>query len=1065
MRRLVSFARGSGFRVYVCTMALSSVLFCVACGGGGSSTSSPPPSPEDFVLTVNPATLTIAPGGSATTSLNATGSNGFASQVSVQITGLPAGLTASPQSTSLTPGTPANITFSALTGMAATTATATLTGTSSALQHTATLAISVSAGSVGNKFTRTKYVRTDGVTEYFASLNTHWTVYNSPTSRFFVTDPSYNRVTVLDAVTQTVVANIEVPGAFGIDDTPDHSTLYVGTLLGDVYSIDPVAMKVKTRYIAGEIGPYGFSSISAQVLADGRVALLGAQGGIPNVDGSTNFAIWNPADNSIVIYGSPSFLPYSGGVPTQPFCPMGNIGGFARSGDRTSLFLGSVDSDGTVCQVVPSTGQLQSVVLGGFGSENLFPSPDGSYLALRGGSDQVIFLDAHTLSQAFVIQAPSGSLNSASSFVYSADSKTFYIPNSGAVTAYDLASQKEIGWLPNMVVIATSGGLNVGPSASPNYEAISSTGLLGGPLEEGFGFLDTTQLRTGPMGTSFSNAYLNPATGPATGGTTTQWSAPATVNARSQIYFGPNPATSLTNSGGYVSVTTPAGNPGPVDVYAFTQDGGMDLIPDAFSYGPTILEVTTNYSTAEGGGQGAIYGYGFGPATASTSVPSGLSVSVGGQPATIVSFNPNAYNISSPPFLLQSFYFTIPPGTASSAVDVAVTTGAGTTSASGALHYLPALKQFSLPGAALAQGVYDRIRDLYYFTDANKIQVFSRTQGKWLSPIAVTPPVGKTPRLWGIALSPDASKLAVADSGSGVVYLIDPANPASIKRFAVAPSVPSGILVSPAGVAISDSGVIYLTVDVQGGTGFHNFFTLNTNSGVLTDLGIDGPGLGSGDLFLKTMISADNTRVYFDNVGYVFNIDTTTGKVVSGTAEPGCCYGDYELILAPNQLQVEASQYIFDSDMNAESYFVANDREYVDAAYVYGTKFSPDGNLLFQPASQGMDIFDGRVGELLSRIAFSTTLAPTYDALVADGNDSVFIAITGAAADGIAVIDLTSLPEPGPLPFGGNAALRLARSSSKKMQTGVKRMPGTNESARIPRSVPHLTNRTLSPRK
>jgi hypothetical protein len=164
------------------------------------------------------------------------------------------------------------------------------------------------------------------------------------------------------------------------------------------------------------------------------------------------------------------------------------------------------------------------------------------------------------------------------------------------------------------------------------------------------------------------------------------------------------------------------------------------------------------------------------------------------------------------------------------------------------------------------------------------------------------------------------------------------------------------------------------------------------------------------------VISADNTRAYFDNDGYVFNVDTSTGKVASGTAESGCCYGDYELTLAPNQLQVEASGYIFDSDMNAESYLASNDREFTDTAYVYGTKFSPDGSLLFQPASQGMDIFDGRVGELLSRITFSTTLAPTYDSLVADGNDSVLIAITGAAGDGIAVIDLTSLPEPGATP-------------------------------------------------
>jgi hypothetical protein len=115
-----------------------------------------------------------------------------------------------------------------------------------------------------------------------SSFVSHWP--EAYTNHFFVTDPASNHVMVLDAASETKMAKISVPGAFSIDGTPDHSTLYVGTLIGDLYSIDPVAMVVKKRYIGSQIGPSGFFAFSAVVLADGRLALLGEPRGIPSVE-------------------------------------------------------------------------------------------------------------------------------------------------------------------------------------------------------------------------------------------------------------------------------------------------------------------------------------------------------------------------------------------------------------------------------------------------------------------------------------------------------------------------------------------------------------------------------------------------------------------------------------------------------------------------------------------------------------------------------------------------------------------------------------------------------------
>jgi hypothetical protein len=136
----------------------------------------------------------------------------------------------------------------------------------------------------------------------------------------------------------------------------------------------------------------------------------------------------------------------------------------------------------------------------------------------------------------------------------------------------------------------------------------------------------------------------------------------------------------------------------------------------------------------------------------------------------------------------------------------------------------------------------------------------------------------------------------------------------------------------------------------------------------------------------------------------------------SATVDQSCCYGDYELTLSADQSQFVASSYLYDFNLNGDSYYALNDREVMNIAYVYGAKLSADGNLLFQPSTNGIDVLDGRLGNLLNRIALSVSLSSADDALVADAKDNVLIAITGNG-DGIAIVDLTSIMDPPPLPY------------------------------------------------
>ena len=890
---------------------------------------------------------------------------------------------------------------------------------------------------------RTKYVRTDATTEYFEWINSHWIIYNPLTNYFYVTDPTSNQVMVLDAASGKEVGVLGVPGAFSIDDTPDHETLYVGTQIGDVYTIDPVAMTVTQRYIAAQIGPSGFAALSALVLADGQLALLGAQGGIPSVDGSTAVGIWNSASNALTAYSTPAGMIFSpSALPLPCGNQMGNIGGFSRTVDRTKVIIASVDSDDTLCELEESGQGIYTNTLQAFTQENFRTTPDGNYIILPANTlsappnnTYAYVYDASTLQLVNKILV-SGDTSTAAGFAVSADSKTLFVPNDWIIYAYDIASGKQTGWLPNINVPVLNGGSASGPVVNPNLQATDGTGLFVGPMEEGVGFIDTTTMQIGTVGSEFPNGYANPATGPTSGNTQVKITETSPFGTLSAVYFDSKGATNISGiSGpdtygnfGSVSATTPLGAAGSTDVYVFTTDGGMQLLPEGFSYGPTIIEVTPNMSTGEGGGSGIIYGYGFGPVgsgvpgplpqvknNTSGTIPPSLQVSVGGKLVQVTGFAPYAYPIQSPPFPLQALSYTIPPGSATANVNV--TSGSGGATAQSALSYLPAMQQFPLPESVLAQGIYDPYSDLYYFTDANKIQVFSDAQSAWQAPITIPAPKGATQRLWGIALSPDGSKLAISDLSAQAIYLLDPSNPVSVQTFAV-PTMPNypGVTTNATGVAVSDAGVVYYGSVVNGGTGYSQFFKLDTNTGTVTPYSVQGPG-ETTDVYLRAELSPDNSTAYFNADGMVFSIDTATNAISFAAVDQGCCYGNYELTLSGNGTRVGATNYFYDSDLSAESGYALNDREALNIEYVYGAKLSADGNLLFQPSTNGIDVFDGRLGNLLDRVSLPVTLSANYDALVSDGKDSVLLAITGSNGDGIAIVDLTSIKEPPPLPY------------------------------------------------
>jgi hypothetical protein len=126
----------------LCSLAvLAAAGFACGCGGsiaGGSNTQT-----QDFSLSVSPTTLSVAAGAKGTVSVSATALNGFSQSVQVTVSGLPSGVTASPSTFALTPGTPQQVSLTASTSAAAGSSTVVFTGTAGSLTRTASLALTV----------------------------------------------------------------------------------------------------------------------------------------------------------------------------------------------------------------------------------------------------------------------------------------------------------------------------------------------------------------------------------------------------------------------------------------------------------------------------------------------------------------------------------------------------------------------------------------------------------------------------------------------------------------------------------------------------------------------------------------------------------------------------------------------------------------------------------------------------------------------------------------------------------------------------------------------------------
>jgi hypothetical protein len=987
----------------LCFASLAFALLLAGCGGGGGSSGTappppPPPPPGDFSITALPTSLTVGIGGSQTVTASATQVNTFTASINVSLTGLPSGVTANPETFSLTPGNQQQLIVTAAASAQPVTATLTFQGTSGSLSHSAQTSLSVVVAVTGaHSPIRTRYLRTDSFYDpnslQFAPP--HFSVYDAAHKQFFVSNPYMNEIDVFDATQEIETAQIPVPLAWGIDVSPYNGSLYAGTLIGDIYQVDTSKLIVTNRYPSASIGPSGFTATTALVLSDGRLALQGAAGGILGVDGYSASVVWDPLTNSMDTGTDGSI------------CNVGNQGAFAVSGDRTRILVTWVDTSASapICSYDPiakiaTYGSLSTP--SGSPVRQIIPTPDGTRFFLTTNLQGVAVFDAKTVQLLGQITGPnpySGIPNAASGAVMSLDGTTLYLvdQSSGAVGAFGTTSLTQTGWIPSFTVI----DLQISIVAS----AIDETGLIVGPIGHGVAFVDASQITTAQP-TLISSGYASPPTGPLAGGTKLANFANGNVTdsaALSQVYVGnlPGIEASFATSPGHensAQVTTPPSNQsGAVDLAVVLSDGGVGLVPEGFSYGPTILEVVPNGATAEGGQTGAIIGYGFGDSTAE------IQVTVGGQSAPVTQVYDYA-PIEPYPFPTNALQFTIPPGTAGTVVNVTVTTASGSATATGAFYYTAALESYPIT-ANLQAGIYDAGRNLYYFADQSQIQVLSVSTGKWLSPIHL-PGVGSKTQLLAISESPDGTKLAVSDYGDQAIYVLNPDSPTSATAYPMSLDNDGfSSSLAPDGLAVTDTGMVYFDTNDINGTGTPAFHKLNSAAGSITDLGSFQSG-GVSDEFDRALLSPDGSKVYSSIEGNSFWLDTSNDQINYSNAP--ALSGDFpDLAVSGDGSTVDAAGELTDASLNPENEIAYIDWETWFPLAANGQKVNQDGSILFSPLTDGIDMIARNTGRLLYRIQIPVTPANIYDALVvAEGQNSLAV----ITATGVAFVDLSGLP-------------------------------------------------------
>jgi hypothetical protein len=747
---------GRFMRLFRQFFPLAAFLFSLAafsgCGGGSTAIVPPPPPIPDFSIGLSANSVSVSQGAtSPSLTLSVNSVNGFSGSVQITLGALPAGVTSNPASPfTVAAGATSPVFFGATANATTGSFNVSAQGTSGELTHSAPLTLVVQTAAA-SPLPRTSYARTDSTSAADASFGEphhRHVAYDAANKHVFVANRAMNRVDVFSTSDQTRVTQIPVPGASSADLSADGATVWIGTSLQQIVALDTAILHLKARYVLSGLTPLPNMIFDRPVemlsLANGKCMVRLRQ----PVSSEALLALWDPATNAL-----------SNLTSMAPALFLQGVGVLARSGDHSKVLAAATDASGELA-VFDGGGNVIAgpLTLGTSLTSRVAANSDGSRFTVvfaSGGVTQVLLLDA-TLKQigAYIPAIVHG-------VTFSRDGKSLFVSESSSsasfITILDGQTAQPLGRVPDAWI----------QGVSSEIEDSDESRLLFGLSNRGVSFVDavapTALSANAPILAAAPS--LQPSEGPSTGGTSVVLTG-QNFSTSAQLKLGTQLVTNATVAGStQIQATSPPNvSNGPVNVTAYFDNGWLAVVPDAFSYGPQILQVLPNAGANSGGDAVQIYGYGFGNDATK------ISVKIGGVNATVQKVE-NAGTVAaslgldaSYPFSLERITLQTPPGSSGKA-DVVIAAPAGTATAARVFQYLQSVQTFSKP-AFNRFVLYDQQRQRLYLTNIDHVDVFDlQLKGvvKQLFPPGGPPP---STGLRGLALTPDDSQLVVADFGA-----------------------------------------------------------------------------------------------------------------------------------------------------------------------------------------------------------------------------------------------------------------------------------------------------------
>jgi hypothetical protein len=1008
---------------------LAAVLLSLAtfsgCGGGGASSAiQPPPPAPDFSLGLSADSVSVAQGAtSSSVNLTVNSLNGFAGSVQITLASLPAGVTSNPASPfSVASGATTSIFFGATANAAIGNFNISAQGSSSGLSHSAPLTLTVQ-GAAAAPLPRTSFVRTDSTFSAdapFGEPHHRHIAYDPANQHVFVANRAMNRVEVFSTSSQTRLAQIAIPGASSADLSADGSTVWVGSILQQVFAIDTASLRLTSRHLLSGLTPLPGTIFNRPIevlsLSNGKFLIRLRQ----PVSSQALLALWDPASNTLTDLTSAAPVIFQQGV-----------GVLARSGDHSKVLVAANDSSGELA-VFNGSGTIIAGprTLGAGSISQVAANPDGSLLAAvlsSNGTTQLLLLDG-MLNQ-IAVYTPA----TVHGAIFSRDGKSLYVceslANASFVTVLDGHTAQQLGRVPDTWI----------QGVSSEIEDADESQLLFGISNRGVSFIDAAAPAaiSSPAPVLALAPTLQPSEGPNAGGTSITLTG-QNFSGKAQIKLGTQLASgvSVASSTQILANSPPSVSNGAVNATAFFDNGWLALAPNAFSYGPQILQILPNAGANAGGDVVQIYGYGFGGDATK------ITVKIGGTNATVqkvesvTSIASSLGLDASYPFSLERITLQTPPGS-SGKTDLVLAAPAGSATSPKAFQYLQSVQSYSKP-AFNRFLLYDPQRQRLYLSNVDHIDVFDLQLNEVV--LQLYPPGGPPPNagLRGLALTPDGSQLIVADFGAQNVYLIDPVK-ATGTTVSVG-GVPGFTNSGPARVAATSTQTVFVGLSGEGGSSgacSMCLAQLDLTASPPTIQPASQPEVASltGAPLVQSSASGDQVFLAFGSAPggplAFWNASTPNQFVTSaadastsdlGTASDGTMFA----------LQSNGTTEIHAADLSLAAVPTSAELAQIPGrTFVPGMTLHPSGALIYQPfltgppggagVRGGVDILDAHSGVLRLRLFLPQQFMTDVDALHAsflttDENGQRLFAIT--STDGTAQNTAVTVAQLAAVPLG-----------------------------------------------